>query len=174
MWSAIPVALLCMIVNWSERKQGDLRLFVRSSPQALSGLKSALSGLKSALSDLKSALSGFESVRAELERTSFRPKRAYFRPQRADSRPERADFRPGRLGGQIISLRGQISGLRGPGGGGRMDGRTDKQKSPAFYRTWSPLGLLPCLPFLFTTMQDRATGIADHELPMGDLFFTSQ
>ena len=22
-WSAIPVALLCMIVNWSERKQGS-------------------------------------------------------------------------------------------------------------------------------------------------------
>ena len=22
MWSAIPIALLCMIVNWSERKQG--------------------------------------------------------------------------------------------------------------------------------------------------------
>ena len=23
MWSAIPVALLCLIVNWSERKQGS-------------------------------------------------------------------------------------------------------------------------------------------------------
>ena len=23
MWSAIPVALLCMIANWSERKQGS-------------------------------------------------------------------------------------------------------------------------------------------------------
>ena len=23
MWSALPVALLCMIVNWSERKQGS-------------------------------------------------------------------------------------------------------------------------------------------------------
>ena len=23
MWSAIPVALLCMIVNWNERKQGS-------------------------------------------------------------------------------------------------------------------------------------------------------
>ena len=23
MWSVIPVALLCMIVNWSERKQGS-------------------------------------------------------------------------------------------------------------------------------------------------------
>ena len=23
MWSGIPVALLCMIVNWSERKQGS-------------------------------------------------------------------------------------------------------------------------------------------------------
>ena len=23
MWSAIPVALLCVIVNWSDRKQGN-------------------------------------------------------------------------------------------------------------------------------------------------------
>ena len=23
MWSAIPVALLCMVVNWNERKQGS-------------------------------------------------------------------------------------------------------------------------------------------------------
>ena len=23
MWSAIPIVLLCMIVNWSERKQGS-------------------------------------------------------------------------------------------------------------------------------------------------------
>ena len=23
MWSAIPIALLCMIVNWSERKRGS-------------------------------------------------------------------------------------------------------------------------------------------------------
>ena len=23
MWSAIPIALLCMTVNWSERKQGS-------------------------------------------------------------------------------------------------------------------------------------------------------
>ena len=86
MWSAIPVALLCMVVNRNERQgsgpEGDCRTqgtFVHSfihpsvrlsAPQALSGLKSFLSGLKSALLGLKSALS--------------------------DSSPESADFRPER------------------------------------------------------------------------------
>ena len=69
MWSAIPIALLCMIVNRSERKQGsgpegnvvlqntgDFCLFVcclsiSPPPKALTVLKSALSGLKSAYSD---------------------------------------------------------------------------------------------------------------------------
>ena len=41
---------------------------------------------------------------------------------------------------------------------------------PVFYRTLSPSGPLPCLSFQFTTMQSRATGIADHILPLGDLF----
>ena len=45
----------------------------------------------------------------------------------------------------------------------------NERKSPVFYRTLSPLGLLPCLSFQFTTMQSRATGIADHILPLGDL-----
>ena len=67
MWSAIPIALLCMVVNQNERKQ----LPSISPPQALSGLKSVLSGLKSTLSGLKSALSGLESERADL-----RPERA--------------------------------------------------------------------------------------------------
>ena len=81
MWSAIPVALLCMVVNRNERKQGSgtdrdevhrgtfvCLLFVCPSispPQALSGLKSALSGLKSALTGRKSALSGLELERAD-------------------------------------------------------------------------------------------------------------
>ena len=43
-------------------------------------------------------------------------------------------------------------------------------KSPVFYRTSSPLGLLPCLSFRFTIMQSRATGIADQILPLDDLF----
>ena len=93
MWSAIPVALLCMIVNWSEGKQGsglegekvllnagDFRLSVRlsvrpsirlSPPQALSGRKSALSGRKSTFSGLNSAFSCLKSERANL-----RPERA--------------------------------------------------------------------------------------------------
>ena len=50
-----------------------------------------------------------------------------------------------------------------------MDGGSNKQKSPVFYRTLSPSGPLPCLSFQFTTMQSRATGIADHILPLGDL-----
>ena len=78
MWSAIPVALVCMIVCWSERKQGSspqemmpfrllfIRPFVYSfvppSSQTLLGLKSALSDLKSVLPGLKSALSGFKSA----------------------------------------------------------------------------------------------------------------
>ena len=39
-----------------------------------------------------------------------------------------------------------------------------------FYRTSSPSGPLPCFFSLqFTIMQSRATGIADHILPLGDL-----
>merc|ERR1711911_219533 len=59
-WAAAPKG------TKSCRTQGDFcssfRHSVRSSPQALSGLKSALSGLKSTLSGLKSALSGLESA----------------------------------------------------------------------------------------------------------------
>ena len=57
----------------------------------------------------------------------------------------------------------------------RTDGRTDGQIPPVFYRTSSPSGPLPCSPSLkFTVMQRRATGIADHIVPLGDLlrFYT--
>ena len=70
--------------------------------------------------------------------------RANFRPKRADFRSERA-------------------------WGGGADGWTN-ESPPVFYRTSSPSGPLPCLSFQFTTMQSRATGIADHILPLGDLF----
>ena len=96
MWSAVPVALLCMVVNRNERQgsgpKGDkvlqntedfclfVRPFVRLSPQALSGLKFALSGLKPVLSGQNL------------------PSQAW------------------NLRGQISGLRGQISGLRGSGG----------------------------------------------------------
>merc|ERR1712074_523722 len=54
-------------------------------------------------------------------------------------------------------------------GGGRMDGRTNKSP-PVFYRTSSPSGPLPCFLLLqFKIMESRATGIADHILPFGDL-----
>ena len=110
MWSALPVALLCMIVNFNKRRQGSgpeegqspvetMGTFVCPSvcpsvcpPQALSGLESVLSGLKSALSGLKSALSGLESEKKDLgpKRTDLRPERADYRPERVDLRPERA------------------------------------------------------------------------------------
>ena len=54
----------------------------------------------------------------------------------------------------------------------RMNERTN-ESPPVFYRTLSPSGPLPCfLSFRFTTMQSRATGIADHILPLGDLLET--
>merc|ERR1711942_255617 len=44
------------------------------------------------------------------------------------------------------------------------------ESPPVFYRTLSPLWPLPCFPSLqFTIMQSRATDIADHILPLGDL-----
>ena len=53
----------------------------------------------------------------------------------------------------------------------RTDRRTDGQIFPVFYRTSSPSGPLPCSPSLeFIIMQSRATGIADHILPLGDWF----
>ena len=45
------------------------------------------------------------------------------------------------------------------------------ESPPVFYRTSSPSGPLPCSPSIqFTITQSRATGIADHILPLGDLF----
>ena len=61
-----------------------------------------------------------------LERADSRPKRLYFRAKRPDFRPERADFRPERAWGDEVTKE-----------------RTDKQKSPVFHGTSSPLGLLP-------------------------------
>ena len=82
--------------------------------------------------------------------------RADFRPERVNFRPERADFRPERAWEEWTDE--------------RMDGMTN-ESPPVFYRTLSPSGPLPCfLSFRFTTMQSRATGIADHILPLGDLF----
>ena len=86
MWSAVPVALLCMVLNQNERKKGDFSLFVRLSIHSYICLSpQALSGLKCALLRLKSTHSGHESERADL-----RPERLGFRPERADFRPVRA------------------------------------------------------------------------------------
>ena len=53
---------------------------------------------------------------------------------------------------------------------GQMDKQTNKQKSPVFYRTASPSEPLPCfLSLQSTIVQSRATVIADHILPLGDL-----
>merc|ERR1711911_455967 len=54
--------------------------------------------------------------------------------------------------------------------GSTPSGRTN-ESPPVFYRTSSSSGPLPCFPSLqFTFTQSRATGIADHILPLGDLF----
>ena len=86
----------------------------------------------------------------------LRPAICPFRPWIWDFRPERADFRrEGRISGligQISGPRGHISGLRelilglrGPEGDYRIDIQTGvwTNKSSMFYRTLSPLGLLP-------------------------------
>ena len=53
----------------------------------------------------------------------------------------------------------------------KQTNRQTNESPPVFYRTSSPLGPLPCFPSLqFTITQSRATGIADHILPLGDLF----
>ena len=58
-----------------------------------------------------------------------------------------------------------------------MDKHTDEwneeQKSPCVLQDFVPFGPLPCfLSLQFTIMLSRATGIADHILPLGDLFET--
>ena len=79
----------------------------------------------------------------------------------ADFRPKRADFGPDRFDG---------GGTHGRRKDRRMNERMNKSP-PVFYRTLSPSGSLPCfLSLQFTIMQSRAMGIADHILPLGDLF----
>ena len=47
-------------------------------------------------------------------------------------------------------------------------------KVPVIYKTSFPSKPLPCfLSFQFTTMQSKATGTADHILPLGNLFSSS-
>ena len=65
--------------------------------------------------------------------------------------------------------------MRGPGWNWRMDKRMDRRTNkspPVFYRTSSPSRPLPCFLLLqFKIMESRATGIADHILPLGNLLF---
>ena len=103
------------------------------------------------------------------ERLDLRPERLDLRPERLDMRPERLDLRPGRS--DLRPERSDLRPERPNEGGGRTNGRTNERKSPVFYRTSSLSGPLPCFPSLqFTITQSRATGIADHLLPLGDLF----
>ena len=45
--------------------------------------------------------------------------------------------------------------------------RVEEKKPPVVYQTLSPLGPLPCfLSLQYTIMHSRATGIADHILPL--------
>ena len=75
MCSAIPVALLCMILNCSEGSRA-----------------AAQKGTKSCWTQGDFHLSDHPSICPE--RADLRPERADFRPELADSRPERADFWP--------------------------------------------------------------------------------
>ena len=125
------------------------------------------------MADLRPERTGFRPERINFrpekadsrpERTGFRPERAIFRPERTDSRPERADFRPEREDFRLERADSRPWG----------DRRTN-ESPPVFYRTSSPSGPLPCFPSLqFTIRQSRATGIADHILPLGDLFLPQE
>ena len=107
------------------------------------------------------------------ENLNLKPEKPNLRPERPGLSPEKLDLRPERP-----NLRSQRPDLRseGPDGGRnkRTNEQTNKRKNkspPVFYRTSSPSGPLPCLPSIkFTIMHSRATGIADHILPLGDLF----
>ena len=53
-----------------------------------------------------------------------------------------------------------------------MNERMDEQKSPCVLQDFVPFGAAALLPSLkFTITQSRAKGIADHILPLGDLFY---
>ena len=129
-------------------------------------IESALSGLNFALSGLKSALSG-----------PLRPSQALCfpsQPERADFRPERADFRPERAWGRRTDKRTNKSPpvfYRTLSPSGPLPNKgTNKLKSSCVLQDIVPFGPLPCFPSLqFTIRQSRATGIADHILPLGDL-----
>ena len=76
MWSGIPVALLCMILNLSERKQG-------SGPKGDKVLQNT--------GDFCSSV--IPSVRLKPERANRGFERAYLSPERSDWRVERLDWR---------------------------------------------------------------------------------
>ena len=163
MWSVIPVALLCMIVNWSERRQGscpegdkvlEMRglLFVHSLVLPVF-LRPEICLLRPEIYPLRPKICPIRpwiwEGRFKASKDWYQTGKADFRPERVDFRPERADFRP------------------------EKDWGTNEwtNKSPLFYRTLSPSGQLPCfLSLQFTIMQSRAIGIIDYILPIGNLF----
>ena len=55
---------------------------------------------------------------------------------------------------------------------GWIDARTDKPKSPCVLQDFVPFGAAALLPLtlIHNQCKARATGIADHILPLGDLF----
>ena len=75
MWSAIPIALLCMILNWSEGKQG-------------SGPKGSTQG------DFRSScVKKWMRCYTGLQEPKLRSKKADVRPENANLKLERADLR---------------------------------------------------------------------------------
>ena len=185
MRSAIPEALLCMIVKWSGGKQGsslkgDIAMSCRTQGDLCSSISSSI--------HQSVRLSPPGPLRPEI--SPFRPEICLLRPEICLLKPKICPLRPEicPLGPWICPIRPEICSLRpqtcplrvrtesvdfrperawesltGPGG---MDLRTEERTNkspPVFYRTLSPLGPLPYfLLFWFTTMQSRATGIADH------------
>ena len=95
MWSAIPVALLCMNVRWSERKQGSSPKGdeILSNTGGLPFFQSERAGIAEISPDGANLRS--ESLRAVLkqdppEKVNLRPERTYLKPERAALWPERA------------------------------------------------------------------------------------
>ena len=80
-WSAIPVALLCKIVNLGKRKEG-------SSPKGLKHRRTR--------EDFCSFICSPERAGLRAERAGSKPEGAGLKPEWADLRPETADLMPER------------------------------------------------------------------------------
>ena len=97
MWSAMPVAPLCVIVNWSEGKQG-------SGPE---GAKSCRTQGDFRSSCLRKGMRCYRGLTKGLQEPKLRSKKVDIRPKNANWKLERADLRFGRAGSRL-EIRGLI------------------------------------------------------------------